>query len=119
MANTPYGARLTTKLAMLVRASEIGASVASTAPLFSRPISASPIARLNSTTAGTTVSASERKGLAGIYIPRKSNSACSWIRLVVKNEADSQSGKATGMIITTLIVTAHNSSSTAPTFSAS
>ncbi len=92
MANTPIGASRTTKPVIRPSASAIRDRERTRGPVFSIPIRAIPSAMLKTTTAGTVLLASDSNGFAGMKSCRKSNAGgCSTI-VLLKNEADVQSG---------------------------
>ena len=88
----PMGASFATKEAIFISASLIFCNTRMSPSLFRTGISAIPMAILNTTTAGTMVLASDLNGLDGIYSASGSKLACLVIRLLLKKDAEVQSG---------------------------
>ena len=92
IANTPYGASWTTKVVMRDSAAETDDRISSSACFRLMPISATPRAILNTTIAGTIGADMALKGLDGMNSVRKSNPWSLCTRLLLKNDAEGQSG---------------------------
>ncbi len=97
MANTPIGVNLETNCVTLAIARFRTVRLSSRPCFDSMPIKAMPTATLNRTTAGTMLLARAWKGLAGMKRLRKLTVSGVWTKEILKNEADSNSGKARGM----------------------
>jgi len=81
---------------MLPRASVTDSRASRSVFLRSIPMSATPIAMLNTTTDGTTEAAREWNGFAGMNSDKKSGGSPGCIMLVLKNDAVVQFGNAIG-----------------------
>ena len=118
-AKTPIGVSFDTKPFTCATArlrSDRGVS----RPCFcSMPIRATPTTTLNSTTAGTTLFAKELNGFDGMNSVRKLISSGLSMSEVLKKDADSQTGKASGMHKIAARARPQESTSTAPALTAS
>src|SRR5262252_915190 len=115
MANTPNGVRDTTNFVALPTASFATLSASISAAFPDTPMSAIPTTTLNSTTAGTTLLASELNGLAGMYRLTRSNDSRGSTSVVLKKDAFSSGGNMIGKRKTAPSATAQSSTSTTPT----
>lgn len=103
IANTPKGAMLIKVLVMRLSPDEITESGFNKTSLFFKGISADPRKKLNTTTAGTVLLASELNKFEGIYNPKKLNGGFFSIILALKKDAISQLGNANGVSKTNVI----------------
>ncbi len=106
--------RDTTKLVALEIVLDATSSTSSSRRFAGLAIRATPTIRLKSTTAGTTLLASELNGLVGMYRLRKSNGSRSSSSVALKNEAFELDGNIRGNSSTAPIATAQSSARMTP-----
>ena len=114
IAKMPYGVSCATSRLAFAIAWFATASTSSSTCFRSTPISATPMRMAKSTTAGTTLLASEWNGLEGMNSETKSKGGRFSTSVVLKNDAVSIGGNARGNTKAKASATSHKPTSTAP-----